>query len=75
MTQPEFDKRPEEIRMLARLAAIGLLREAKAGMPVKELCRQYGFGEASYLVPMGFMLDRTAEGRVLCGTVKVKPGL
>jgi putative transposase len=27
---------------------IGFLREAEAGMPVKELCRRYGFSEASY---------------------------
>jgi len=27
---------------------IGFLREAEAGMPIKDLCRQYGFSEASY---------------------------
>lgn len=27
---------------------IGFLREADAGMPIKELCRKHGFGEASY---------------------------
>lgn len=27
---------------------IGFLREAEAGMPVKDLCRQHGFSEASY---------------------------
>ena len=27
---------------------IGFLREADAGLPVKELCRKYGFSEASY---------------------------
>jgi putative transposase len=27
---------------------IGFLREADAGMPVKELCRKRGFSEASY---------------------------
>ena len=27
---------------------IGFLREAEAGMPVKELCRKHGFSEASY---------------------------
>jgi len=27
---------------------IGFLREAGAGMPVKELCRKHGFSEASY---------------------------
>ena len=27
---------------------IGFLREAEAGLPVKELCRRYGFSEASY---------------------------
>ena len=26
---------------------IGFLREAEAGLPVKELCRQHGFSEAS----------------------------
>jgi len=28
--------------------AIGLLREADMGVPVKELCRKYGLSEASY---------------------------
>jgi putative transposase len=27
---------------------IGFLREADTGLPVKELCRQHGFSEASY---------------------------
>ena len=27
---------------------IGFLREADAGVPVKELCRRHGFSEASY---------------------------
>jgi hypothetical protein len=27
---------------------IGYLREVDAGMPIKELCRNYGFSEASY---------------------------
>ena len=27
---------------------IGFLREADAGLPVKELCRRHGFSEASY---------------------------
>lgn len=27
---------------------IGFLREADAGVPIKELCRQHGFSEASY---------------------------
>ena len=27
---------------------IGFLREAEAGLPVKDLCRTHGFSEASY---------------------------
>jgi putative transposase len=27
---------------------IGFLRDAETGIPVKELCRQHGFSEASY---------------------------
>ena len=27
---------------------IGFLREAEAGVPVKQVCRQHGFAEASY---------------------------
>ena len=27
---------------------IGFLREAEAGMPIKDLCRLHGFSEASY---------------------------
>ena len=29
---------------------IGFLKEADAGVPVKELCRRHGFSEASYYV-------------------------
>jgi hypothetical protein len=32
---------------------IGFLREAEAGMPVKELCRKHGFSEASYRTTCG----------------------
>ncbi|HUL75490.1 MAG TPA: transposase, partial [Vicinamibacterales bacterium] len=27
---------------------VGFLREADAGLPVKDLCRRHGFSEASY---------------------------
>jgi putative transposase len=27
---------------------VGLLREADAGIPIKELCRKHGFSDASY---------------------------
>ena len=27
---------------------IGFLKEAEAGVPIKDLCRQHGFSEASY---------------------------
>ena len=30
---------------------IGFLREAEAGMPIKELCRKHGFSEALYSKP------------------------
>ena len=29
---------------------IGFLREADAGMPVKDLCRRHGFSESSYFL-------------------------
>lgn len=32
---------------------IGFLREADAGVPVKELCRRHGFSEASYYLWRG----------------------
>ena len=32
---------------------IGFLREADAGVPVKELCRKHGFSEASYYLWRG----------------------
>ena len=32
----------------AEAQIIGFLREAEAGLPVKNLCRQHGFSEASY---------------------------
>ena len=32
---------------------IGFLREADAGMPVKDLCRKHGFSEASYYLWRG----------------------
>ena len=37
---------PAHGRMTPRI--IGFLREADAGMPVKDLCRKHGFSEASY---------------------------
>ena len=37
---------------------IGFLREAEAGMPVKDLCRRHGFSEAS------FYLWRSKFGRM-----------
>ncbi|MBN9096203.1 MAG: transposase [Pandoraea pnomenusa] len=27
---------------------VGFLREAEAGIPIKDLCRQHGFSEVSY---------------------------
>ena len=33
---------------------IGFLREAEAGLPVKDLCRRHGFSEASYGNPPRF---------------------
>ena len=32
---------------------IGFLREADAGLPVKDLCRRHGFSEASYYLWRG----------------------
>lgn len=32
---------------------IGFLREADAGMPVKDLCRRHGFSDASYYLWRG----------------------
>lgn len=32
---------------------VGFLREADAGMPVKDLCRRHGFSEASYYLWRG----------------------
>ena len=32
---------------------IGFLREADAGLPIKDLCRLYGFSEASYYLWRG----------------------
>ena len=32
---------------------IGFLREADAGLPIKDLCRRYGFSEASYYLWRG----------------------
>ena len=35
-------------KRLSEGQVIGFLREADAGIPVKDLCRQHGFSEASY---------------------------
>jgi len=35
-------------KRLSEEQIIGFLREAEAGMPIKDLCRQHGFSEASY---------------------------
>ena len=32
---------------------IGFLREADAGMPIKDMCRRHGFSEASYYLWRG----------------------
>ena len=45
---------------------IGFLREAEAGLPVKELCRKHGFSEASYYLwrsKFGGMSVPDAKGR------------
>ncbi len=43
---------PEEIgreeAFFSEEQIIGFLREAEAGMPIKDLCRRHGFSEASY---------------------------
>ena len=47
---------------------IGFLREAEAGLPVKELCRRHGFSEASYYLwrsKFGGMSNMKASG-TLC---------
>ena len=40
---------------------IGFLREAEAGMPVKELCRKHGFSEASYYLWMSSRSKRSGR--------------
>ena len=40
---------------------IGFLREADAGLPIKELCRKHGFSEPSYVCVRRTRLD---DGRV-----------
>ena len=35
-------------RRFTEAQIIGFLREAEAGLPIKELCRKHGFSEASY---------------------------
>lgn len=30
---------------------IGFLQQAEAGVPIKELCRQHGFSDASFYTP------------------------
>ena len=40
-------------RRFADEQIIGFLREAEAGMPVKELCRKHGVSEASYYLWRG----------------------
>ena len=68
---------------------IGFLREAEAGMPVKDLCRRHGFSEASYYlwrskfggmsVPDAKRLkaleaeNKTKGGIVIPDTAKEKP--
>ena len=47
---------------------IGFLREADAGLPIKELCRQHGFSEGSYYLwrsKFGGMSVPEAKLRVL----------
>ncbi len=35
-------------KRFSKAQIIGFLREAEAGVPVKQVCRQHGFSEASY---------------------------
>lgn len=42
---------------------IGLLKEADAGMPVKDLCRRHGFSEASYSLPIRTPTSNPSNGR------------
>jgi putative transposase len=48
----EFDQPEMEIGPMTKRYTeeqiIGFLREADAGMPIKELCRKHGFSEASF---------------------------
>ena len=41
---------------------IGFLREAEAGVPVKQVCRQHGFSEASYYLWRSKFGGMTAYG-------------
>ena len=48
---------------------IGFLREAEAGMPVKELCRKHGFSEASCRVARGSRALRAIGPLTACARV------
>ena len=49
---------------------IGFLREADAGLPVKELCRKHGFSEPSYYAAPDVFVH--APGRSLVARCRVK---
>jgi hypothetical protein len=43
---------------------IELLKQAKAGVPVKELCRKHGFSDAAFNLLAGkFRLSRSSKSR------------
>ncbi len=51
---------------------IGFLREADAGIPVKDLCRRHGFSEASYYlwrsnVGAGLKVSHRADSKLSQG--------
>ena len=41
---------------------VGFLREADAGIPVKDLCRKHGFSEGSYYLWRSKFRDRVSPG-------------
>jgi len=43
-----FGEEDEHEEALTEQQIIGFLKEAEAGMPVKELCRKHGFSDASF---------------------------
>jgi len=65
LPQAVLDEAERESSSLAEAQIVGFLREADAGVAIKDLCRKHGFSEGSYYLwrsKFGGMSTRKPNG-------------